>query len=269
MKLKDMTVKVKAGPDSGLDKGQFTAYASVFGNVDSYGDVVQPGAFAKTLADWKASGNPIPVLWGHDMTDPYSNIGWVTSAEEDDKGLLVTAQLDLDNPKAQQVYRLLKGGRVNQMSFAYDVVDGGTQTQDGNDYYSLNELKLYEVSVVPIGANQETEILAVKANAEALAASAKAGRVLAQKHLAALKSAHEAIGAVIAAADDSTDPGANDQEKASGHTEAKSKTTDEEPTGQPAAKSNVEDEEPRVNPSAKRLAADIRIYALMGAEGGS
>jgi hypothetical protein len=85
---------------------------SVFGNKDSYGDVVMPGAFADSLAAWKASGNPIPVYYSHRMDDPDFNIGYVLDAEETDKGLQVHAKLDLDDDakKAKQVYRLLKGG---------------------------------------------------------------------------------------------------------------------------------------------------------------
>lgn len=173
--LKDFQINVKAGPGDGLAEGEFTAYASVFGNKDSYGDVVIPGAFADTLAEWKSSGNVIPLLFGHNMSDPDYNIGYVKDAAEDDHGLLVTNQLDLENPKAVQVYRLLKGRRLSQMSFAYDVLEGGEaqrlkalDSTDTETVYELRKLKLYEVSVVPIGANQETEILAVKAAQSAL-----------------------------------------------------------------------------------------------------
>ena len=133
MLLKDMPVSVKAGPDDGLGEGQFSAYASVFGNVDSYGDVVVPGAFADDLKAWEDSGNPIPLLFGHNMSDPDYNLGHVLSAVEDAKGLLVTAQLDLENPKAMQTYRMLKGRRVNQMSFAYDVLEGGDAQREKAD----------------------------------------------------------------------------------------------------------------------------------------
>jgi HK97 family phage prohead protease len=247
-------VQVKAGPDDGLAEGQFTGYASVFGNKDSYGDVVQPGAFTDTLAEWTASGNSLPVLWGHDMYDPFSNIGWVTSATEDDKGLLVDGQLDLDNAKGQQVYRLLKGRRVSQMSFAYDVLEGGARTEDGEDFYSLDKLKLYEVSIVPIGANQETEILAVKAAADAarVAADSKEGRVLAAKHIDSLRSAQELVAGVIAAAE-------SDQEKASEHGPA----TSQEPLD------GATDQEPSPTSHVKRLAAEATIYALTGAGRGS
>lgn len=193
MKIKDAHVKIKAGPDDGLADGEFTAYASVFGNRDSYGDVVEPGAFTATLADWKTSGDPIPLLWGHNMADPDFNLGAVLDAVQDEKGLLVTAQLDLDSPKAAQTYRLLKGRRVRQMSFAYDVEEG---KQDGEDF-RLKKLKLHEVSIVPLGANQEAEILAVKAaqELERINVALKAGRVFSAKNEAALRAiADQAAG---------------------------------------------------------------------------
>lgn len=236
-------VQVKAGPDDGLEEGQFTGYASVFGNKDSYGDVVQPGAFADTLAEWKASGDTLPVYWGHDMADPFSNIGGVLAAEEDEKGLKVTAQLDMDDPKARKVYALLKGRRVSQMSFAYDVVKGApAKSEELGDYYSLDKLKLYEVSVVPVGANQETEILAVKH----LTAAVKAGRVLSAKNETALREARDAIDTVLSSLDSS-----EDQEKASTSGPAK----DEEP---PAAKS----EEPTRGVSVTTLAAQIELLKI-------
>jgi HK97 family phage prohead protease len=245
MHTKYLPVHLKAGPDDGLAEGEFTAYASVFGNVDSYGDVVVKGAFTEDLAAWKASGYPIPLLFGHNMYDPDFNIGAV-DAQEDDHGLLVHATLDLENPKASQTYRLIKGKRINQMSFAYDVLESGQATQDGETVNELRKLHVYEVSVVPIGANQETEILAVKANAFALISGIKEGRVLASKHIDSLRSAQEAIGSVIAAAE-----GTEDQEKASGQAE----TNDEEPE---AAKS----EESRVSPSARALAVNQFIQSL-------
>lgn len=74
----------------------------------------------------------------------------------------VTAKFDLENPKAKQVFRLVKEKRLTQMSFAYDIVEAGMAERDGTPVYELKELKLLEVSVVPIGANPETEILDAK-----------------------------------------------------------------------------------------------------------
>lgn len=210
MPIKSTIAQVKAvGEADGLQAGQFAAYASVFNNKDSYGDVVMPGAFTDTLAEWKASGAPIPLYWSHLMgADPEMNLGHIVEAVEDEKGLLVTAQLDVDNnPKANYVHQLLKGGRVRQMSFAYDIVEGApAKSEQNGDYYQLSKLKLHEVSVVPIGANQETEILGVKTSAGNLREAVKAGRVISSKNLDALKSARDSIDAVIVAAE-STDDG--------------------------------------------------------------
>lgn len=208
MLTKNAVVQLKAGPEDGLNEGQFTAYASVFGNIDSYGDIVVKGAFANALATWEKSGNRIPLLFGHNMTDPDFNIGHVVKAEEDAVGLKVTAELDLENPKAKQVYRMIKGRRIDQMSFAYDVIDGAPAQKDGEDVYEIRDLKLYEVSVVTVGANSETEILAVKQMpvvADRLLTDVKAGRVLSAKNENELRSAHEAIGRVLSVLDGTTD----------------------------------------------------------------
>lgn len=199
-KLKDLRVQFKAGPDDGLQEGEFTAYASVFGNKDSYGDVVLPGAFLETLAEWKDSGDVLPLLFGHNMQDPDFNIGGVLDAKEDETGLLVHAQLDLESPKAAQVYRLLKGRRLSQMSFAYDVLEGGEAEREKADgskeyIYELRKLKLYEVSVVPIGANQETSILAVKAAADA--ASLLDGGALTGESTSEILKAYQALGDLL------------------------------------------------------------------------
>jgi hypothetical protein len=142
------------------------------------------------------------------MSDPDFNIGYVVKAEEDNVGLKVTAQLDLENPKAKQVYRMLKGRRIDQMSFAYDVIDGSNETIDGQDVYAIRDMKLYEVSVVTVGANQETEVLAVKQMpvvADRILTDVKAGRVLSAKNENELRSAHEAIGRVLHVLDGTTD----------------------------------------------------------------
>lgn len=203
MDIKSLTISgLKAGDDDGLEEGQFLAYASTWTRTpDSYGDVVAKGAFTETITEWKDGGLALPILFGHDMVDPFSNLGAALELSEDDRGLLVKGQFDLENPKAKQVYRMLKGRRINQLSFAYDVLEDAiveVPKADGDmqPVRELRKLKLYEVSIVPIGANQDTEVLAVKANAEAL----KAGRTISSKNLESLVSARDAIDAVIKAA---------------------------------------------------------------------
>lgn len=166
--------------------GQFEALVSVFGTKDSYGEVVMPGAFTKTLDDWAAKGDPIPVYWSHRLDDPDMNIGHVLEAKETDEGLWVKAQLDLDNPKAVSTHNLLKSRRVTQFSFSFNVPPGGAT--EGTDAVELNEIDLYEVGPTPIGANPDTELIGVKA-----------GRVLSAKNVEKIKAARDAMSAAQSA----------------------------------------------------------------------
>lgn len=144
------------------DVGVFDALVAVFDNVDFGGDRIVKGAFTDTLDEWAASGDPIPVLWSHRSEDPDYHIGAVLEAHESDDGLLVRGQLDLEAPKAAQVWRLLKGRRVTQFSFAYDVLDGSFVSEGDEDIYELRKLKLFEVGPTLVGMNPSTELLGTK-----------------------------------------------------------------------------------------------------------
>ncbi len=94
------------------DDGRITAYASTFGNVYDVGwgekEVMEKGAFAKTLKERKGR----PILWQHNPAQP---IGVELSATEDDKGLLVEVQLNLDVQLAREVRSLaLKSSEVRR-----------------------------------------------------------------------------------------------------------------------------------------------------------
>lgn len=149
--------------------GTVTGYASTFDREpDCYGDVVAPGAFADTLERWKAlneQGKYIPLLYGHNAMDPEYNIGRVIKAEEDGRGLLVTAEFDADNDKAQYVRKLVREGRVYQFSFAFDVMEAGETTlENGVKANELRKLDLFEISLVQIPANQHATVEEIKGN---------------------------------------------------------------------------------------------------------
>lgn len=160
MKTKKLELKIdRIGAKDNLVAGQFTGYASVFGNVDSVGDKIIKGAFAESLKDFGDGGAGIPCYWCHETSDPEMNLGSTLEATEDEHGLFVKVQLDLDNPKAAYAYKLLKEQRVRQMSFAYQVTDG----ENKKDCFEITGCKIFEVSIVPVGANQATSIESVKA----------------------------------------------------------------------------------------------------------
>lgn len=212
-KIVGFSVKA-AGEADGLASGQVRMLVSVFGNVDSYGDVVMPGAFADSLAAWEAKGDPIPFIWSHKWADPFAHIGYVLEAKETDAGLEVLAQLDVDtNDFAKQVFGLLKERRVTQASFAYDTLESewvereDAETGAKYEVYELRKLDVLEVGPTLLGANRETELLAAKARqlGRRAEAEAKAGRVLSSKNYEALKDAHTSIGEVLAAAESESD----------------------------------------------------------------
>lgn len=178
--------------------GTLTAYASTFDrDPDSYGDVVAKGAFADTLAAWKKSGNPIPLLFGHRTDDPFMNIGGVVDAVEDDRGLKITADFDPDNPNAQYCRKLVQEGRLTKMSFAFDVLDAGPTTLDnGVKVNELRKVDLFEVSLVPIPANEHADVLDVKAR--------KSGRALSKSTESQLRDIAAQLATAMAAINDAT-----------------------------------------------------------------
>lgn len=189
MKLKNVPVQFKAGPDDGLEEGEFIVYPSTFTREpDSYGDVVAKGAFLDSIERWKQSGNVLPGLYGHRMDDPDFFVAEAIEMSEDDHGWRIKGRFDLESPKGPQVYRLVKGKRLNQLSFAYDVLDeGGIELEDGVKANELRKLEVHEFSFVPVGANQDTSVVAVKAMTDQLTAELKAGRELSAKNVGTLK----------------------------------------------------------------------------------
>lgn len=199
VRTKHITVGIKADAEASAE-GRFTGYASVFGNKDSYGDVVVKGAFADSLQTYGANGAGIPCYWSHQMSDPMMNIGQTVKAVEDDHGLFVEVQLDLDNPNAAYTHKLIKEGRVNQMSFAFDVEDYAfAESEEHGSYLELRKMRIHEVSVVQVGANQATELLDVKDRLTRL----KDNPELPVKHEDRLRQAQSLIEDVLASLDQS------------------------------------------------------------------
>ena len=153
--------------------GVVEGYAATFDREpDSYGDVIAKGAFARTLDEWRAKegeGLSIPLLYGHTTDDPRHNIGKVTEAHEDEKGLHIRAEFDADNDLAQYARKLAQQGRLYQFSFAYSIKSAGMVTLDGDiDAYELRDLDLYEVSLVQIPANQRAVVTSIKSEPQTI-----------------------------------------------------------------------------------------------------
>ena len=159
MNKKDLSFEIKAVSDDGL----FSGYASVFDNVDSYGDIVRKGAFVESIGEWEAKGKMPPILWNHDPSDP---IGVYTKMQEDDKGLFVEGRLLIDDvPRAKQTHALMKAGVIDGLSIGYRVKEYLYNVDE--EVTDLIKLSLREVSIVTFPANPETRIEAVKSRLDA------------------------------------------------------------------------------------------------------
>jgi len=134
------------------DQGTFTGLASVYGNRDLGGDVVEQGAFSKSIGE---KGGEVPILWQHDPSEPIG-LGKLADSPQ---GLYIKGELALESPTAQKAYGLMKRGILKGLSIGYDLVR--SDVKDTTRY--LKELKLWEVSIVTFPMNEMATIQGFKA----------------------------------------------------------------------------------------------------------
>lgn len=121
--------------------GTFSGYASLFGRVDLGKDIVERGAFAKSLRTRGAGG--IRMLFQHDPNEP---IGVWTEIREDDRGLFVRGRLTTDVARARDVLNLMRGGALDGLSIGFRAVKARNDSASG--VRRILEADLWEISVV-------------------------------------------------------------------------------------------------------------------------
>jgi len=140
-------------------KGVIRGYASTFGNVDLGLDIVDKGAFKKTIKENKGI---MPILADH---NPQSQIGWNMRAEEDDHGLFVEGKIDLNVQLGRERYSLAKSalelGAKMGLSIRYMTIKGEPDAKQPR-IRRLKELKLFEYSLVTFPMNTEAMLTAAK-----------------------------------------------------------------------------------------------------------
>ena len=149
----------------------FSGYGAVFGNVDSYGDVIQPGAFADTLAASHKSGQFPAMLMQHGGwgigADDMTPVGIWTSLAEDGIGLKVAGKL-ADTPRGREAYALLKmtpRPAIDGLSIGYIAKEFSNRTKPEEPRRTLKKVELMEVSLVTFPANGKARIASVKSAA--------------------------------------------------------------------------------------------------------
>lgn len=177
--MKHKTLTLSGVKTSGLAEGQFEGFASVFDHLDSQGDIVRRGAFAKALG----SGAVVPLIWEHQSRDPRAFVGEVKTAEETSEGLRIVGQFDMDTDAGAAAYRQVKARRVGALSIGYAVRDQRKSADGANE---LLDLDLAEISIVSRPANDRALIGSVKSG-EASDKSGTPALVKARKAAAALE----------------------------------------------------------------------------------
>ena len=138
------------------DNGKFVGYGSVFGEIDSYRDIVMPGAFNKSLKrDFADKGRKVPMLWQHDSYNP---IGVYDVIREDEKGLYVEGACNMDVQQGRECHALMKQGALTGLSIGYNTID--SDVDDRALTRKLIEVKLWEVSPVtfPAGDSARAQV---------------------------------------------------------------------------------------------------------------
>ena len=136
-------------------EGSFEGILSPYNVIDDGKDMVEPGAFTKTIQE---HGSEVPLLWQHKSDVP---VGKLTLQDGPD-ALRVKGQLLMDLPEAQKAYLLIKARIVKGLSIGFnsvkDAVEGGVR--------HLKELRLYEGSIVTFPMAETALITSVKARRE-------------------------------------------------------------------------------------------------------
>ena len=145
-----------------LGRDAFEGYASLFGVADGAGDVVAPGAFARSLRARPAS--QVRMLYQHAAHEP---IGVWESIGEDAKGLRVRGRLTLDVQRAREVMALMRDGALNGLSIGFRTRRARRDAASGHRI--LLDVELWEISVVTFPLLQNSQVTAVGGKSDVIA----------------------------------------------------------------------------------------------------
>ena len=152
------------------ETGVFSGYGAVFGNLDSHRDVIEPGAFKGTLAEWSTRGRLPGMKLMHGLSHGlYGDlpIGKWTEMREDNRGLFVKGKLsNLDTDFGRSIRNLMRDGVLDGLSIGYVVNDVTLPLPGSKERRRLKAVNLFEVSVVDDPSNDRARVKAVKAATE-------------------------------------------------------------------------------------------------------
>ena len=140
--------------DIDVQKRVVTGYFSAFGNVDSDNDIIEKGAFSKSINE---RFDKIMYLQQHDWSKP---LGKPTMLKEDDFGLYFEAEI-INTSYGLDQLKLYEAGVVKEHSIGFQTIKADF-IQDNEYIRVIKEVKLYEGSAVTLGANSSTPFMGFK-----------------------------------------------------------------------------------------------------------
>jgi uncharacterized protein len=139
------------------ETGSFSGYGSVFGVVDSYGEIVAKGAFKDSLESHKSKGTMPAMLWQHRSSEP---MGVFTKMEEDSVGLYLEGNIAMKTQRGAEAYELLKMGAITGLSIGF--VPRNETRDKVTGITTLTAVDLWETSLVTFPANDAARVQGVK-----------------------------------------------------------------------------------------------------------
>jgi HK97 family phage prohead protease len=147
-------------------KGVITGYFADFNSIDSDGDIIKPGAFAKSISETGPSSRKprIKHLMNHDITQP---LGVLQTLSEDSKGLRYESQLGT-HALGVDFIKMADSGLITEHSIGYRMIKYSqvkpwADWKEGEAARELTELKLWEgSSLTAWGANANTPLIGIK-----------------------------------------------------------------------------------------------------------
>jgi hypothetical protein len=151
------SIKAYDNEDEDKNYGTFEGYGSVFGNKDLGNDVIEAGAFAKSLKKRKPQN--VKLLYQHKSDMP---IGVFDEIREDDHGLVVKGRLALKTQAGAEAYELLKMGALDGLSIGFRVNPQQVSYDKRGGKRIIKEVDLMEVSLVTFPMNPQATVRSVK-----------------------------------------------------------------------------------------------------------
>lgn len=150
-------------PSFEVSKREVHAYVSIFGNLDSVGDIVERGAFSGSIGPGsRVEKGLVPVKHNHERI-----VGKTLHAEEDSRGLL-TVQRYASDPESDRIFGMVRDGFIPTFSFKAWIPKGGRSRKkaaDGSSFNSLSKLVLFEAGPADpdLAVNDSTYVVSTKA----------------------------------------------------------------------------------------------------------